>query len=61
MASSVMQRHLSMPAGRQRQSLHKLDVNLWVMNPNKRQGDLRFAMKMSTNEAVYSLPVLESL
>jgi hypothetical protein len=31
------------------------------MNPNKQQGDLRSTVKMSTNEAVYSLPVLESL
>jgi hypothetical protein len=57
----MMRGHLSVPAEHQRQGLYKLHVNLRVMNLNKRQGDLRSAMKMSTNKAVYSLPILELL
>jgi hypothetical protein len=61
MASSIVQGHLSAPAGRQRQSLDELHINLWVMNLNKQQDDLHSIVKMSMNEAVYGFSVLESL
>jgi hypothetical protein len=55
-----MSGHINATARRQRQLLHQLHVDLWIMDPLEGEGNQSPASKVFTDEAVDGFPILES-